>query len=327
MIDKVNIFEYMKTKLNIKAIFASVILLIIIYAFKFSSKNNSHIPDKHTGLTKNSLAMYGEYVYNRESCINCHTMVIDSNSSLISLDGVGDKYPYSWQYIHLMDPKTMAPYSEMPAFDKLVNNEIDYQKFKELWFVNNDSKSENDVKMAWKSLSEEMDTIINEVKIYVHETSNIKPSEMIALISYLHQIPRSPVKKYYDSIDEAKIRDKEKIWEGLVLDENSETIKTGESKSKDVISRGKEIFSNNCFVCHGTDGGGIIGPNLTDKYWLHGGNTKDIAESIIFGIPEKGMKSWKYDFSPLEVGQLVAYIHTLKGTKPAISKEKQGSKE
>ena len=68
----------------------------------------------------------------------------------------------------------------------------------------------------------------------------------------------------------------------------------------------------------------MVGPNLTDEYWLHGGNVKDIFKTIKYGVPEKGMKSWKEDFSPKQLAQLTSYIQSLKGTNPPNAKEKQG---
>lgn len=90
------------------------------------------------------------------------------------------------------------------------------------------------------------------------------------------------------------------------------------------IAAGKTTFETVCAACHAKDGGGGVGPNLTDEYWLHGGGINNIFKSIKYGWPDKGMKSWKDDFSPNQIAQLASYITTLKGTKPAVSKEKQG---
>ena len=87
---------------------------------------------------------------------------------------------------------------------------------------------------------------------------------------------------------------------------------------------GKKIFATTCMACHLTDGGGSVGPNLTDAYWLHGGSIKDIFKTIKYGWPEKGMKSWKEDYSPLQIAQLASFVKSLQGTKPAKPKEPQG---
>lgn len=103
------------------------------------------------------------------------------------------------------------------------------------------------------------------------------------------------------------------------VDEN--TVKMGDAAS---ISSGANIFQTSCAACHAKDGGGGVGPNLTDDYWLHGGDIKDIFKSVKYGWPDKGMKSWKDDFSPRQLADLASYIKSLKGSKPAAPKEQQG---
>ncbi len=104
------------------------------------------------------------------------------------------------------------------------------------------------------------------------------------------------------------------------VDENSITLTTDAAE----IAAGKTLFTTNCAACHAADGGGTVGPNLTDEYWLHGGGIKDIFKSIKYGWQDKGMKSWKDDFSPKQIAQLANFVKTLKGTHPAVPKDKQG---
>ncbi len=92
------------------------------------------------------------------------------------------------------------------------------------------------------------------------------------------------------------------------------------------IKAGKELFDNPgqlCFTCHGSQGEGLVGPNLTDRYWMHGCQPSDIAESIIKGYPDKGMLPYGSGskLSTEEVQQLVSYIATLQGTDPPNAKE------
>lgn len=91
------------------------------------------------------------------------------------------------------------------------------------------------------------------------------------------------------------------------------------------IAAGSEIYAKNCVACHGDKGqGNTIGPNLTDDHWLHKGSVKDVFYSVKYGWPEKGMKSWKEDFSPVQMAQVSSYILSLKGSNPEGAKEAQG---
>jgi cytochrome c oxidase cbb3-type subunit 3 len=90
------------------------------------------------------------------------------------------------------------------------------------------------------------------------------------------------------------------------------------------IEAGKNTFIKTCAPCHGPDGQGIVGPNLTDDYWLHKGSISDIFRSIKYGWVEKGMKSWKDDFSPMQIAQLASYVKSLRGSNPPNAKDKQG---
>jgi cytochrome c oxidase cbb3-type subunit 3 len=107
---------------------------------------------------------------------------------------------------------------------------------------------------------------------------------------------------------------------GNNVDENTVTALTDPAD----IAAGKEMFVKTCAPCHLADGGGVVGPNLTDNYWLHGGSIKDIFKSIKYGWQEKGMKSWKDDFSAKQIQQLASFVKSLKGTKPATPKAEQG---
>ena len=104
------------------------------------------------------------------------------------------------------------------------------------------------------------------------------------------------------------------------IDENSVTTMTGAE-----IELGKRIFTTTCAACHRADGGGQVGPNLTDEYWIHGGSLKDVFKTIKYGVPDKGMISWKEQLSPSQMAQVANYILTLKGTNPPDPKEKQGT--
>ena len=90
---------------------------------------------------------------------------------------------------------------------------------------------------------------------------------------------------------------------------------------------GKQTYTTNCVSCHGADGGGLIGPNLTDKFWLHGSTMLDIYKTIANGVLDKGMPPWSKILKPEQVRDVTAYVESLKGTTPATSKAAQGVPE
>lgn len=91
------------------------------------------------------------------------------------------------------------------------------------------------------------------------------------------------------------------------------------------LEAGQQIYLNNCVACHKVDGGGGIGPNLTDEHWILGGGIKNVYQTLVEGgRPGKGMVSWKNDFSPSELQQVASYVLSLKGTTPADPKEPEG---
>lgn len=111
--------------------------------------------------------------------------------------------------------------------------------------------------------------------------------------------------------------------QGDILDENSVFL----VDNAEALAEGKEIFNTNCAACHKTDGGGLIGPNLTDEYWIHGGDIKDLFTTIKYGIPEKGMISWKTQLKPEQMQAVASYILVeLQGTNPPDAKAAEGEK-
>jgi cytochrome c oxidase cbb3-type subunit 3 len=90
------------------------------------------------------------------------------------------------------------------------------------------------------------------------------------------------------------------------------------------LAGGEKVFTQNCAACHGKAGEGIVGPNLTDDYWLHGGGIKDVFKTIKYGWPEKGMRSWKDELSPVQIAQVASYIKSIHGSNPPNGKAQQG---
>ncbi|MCB0645639.1 MAG: c-type cytochrome [Saprospiraceae bacterium] len=103
------------------------------------------------------------------------------------------------------------------------------------------------------------------------------------------------------------------------VDENSVVALTGAE-----LAEGQSIFKASCAACHGQEGQGGVGPNLTDQYWIHGGGINNVFKTIKYGVPDKGMISWQSQLSPSAMQKVASYILTLEGTNPPGQKEKQG---
>jgi cytochrome c oxidase cbb3-type subunit III len=83
------------------------------------------------------------------------------------------------------------------------------------------------------------------------------------------------------------------------------------------LAKGKEIFTNVCVACHRADGGGQIGPNLTDEYWILGGGIKNVFRTLMEGGREgKGMVAWKTSIKPADLQKVASYVLSLQGSKP-----------
>ncbi len=87
---------------------------------------------------------------------------------------------------------------------------------------------------------------------------------------------------------------------------------------------GKAIFTANCVACHGAAGEGGIGPNLADRFWIHGGEIKDVFKTVKYGVPEKGMVPWEQTLTPGQIAEVSSYILTLRDTNPANAKAPEG---
>jgi cytochrome c oxidase cbb3-type subunit 3 len=132
----------------------------------------------------------------------------------------------------------------------------------------------------------------------------------------------SQAQEYEIAVAEAKVQIEEykKTAKGLV-DVNTVILLTESSD----LSAGKTIFTEKCIACHKADGGGGIGPNLTDVNWILGGGIKNVFNTISEGgRAGKGMVPWKNDLKPLEMAQVASYVLSFQGTTPAEPKAPEG---
>ncbi len=107
---------------------------------------------------------------------------------------------------------------------------------------------------------------------------------------------------------------------GNSVDENTVTLIADAGQLADA----KVLYNNTCAACHREDGGGAVGPNLTDEYWLHGGSLKDVFKSVKYGWKDKGMPEWQHNMSASQLAGITSYIITLRGKNPVGAKAPQG---
>jgi cytochrome c oxidase cbb3-type subunit 3 len=99
---------------------------------------------------------------------------------------------------------------------------------------------------------------------------------------------------------------------GNNIDENNVEF----SEAADVLANGKAIYDRECVACHAPEGQGLIGPNLTDNYWIHGGSIQNVFSTVKYGVPQKGMISWQSKLTPSDMRDVSSYILTFVGTTP-----------
>ncbi|MEZ6016495.1 MAG: cbb3-type cytochrome c oxidase N-terminal domain-containing protein [Planctomycetota bacterium] len=79
------------------------------------------------------------------------------------------------------------------------------------------------------------------------------------------------------------------------------------------LAVGSAIFQTNCVSCHGRDGSGVTGPNMTDDHYLLVKTIEDIPKTIVNGSAAKGMPAWGNRLMQNEIVLVAAYIASLRG--------------
>jgi len=132
----------------------------------------------------------------------------------------------------------------------------------------------------------------------------------------------SQAQEYQAEMQAAAVQQAELTKKGTVI--SAENVKLLEDRAS--LNAGKEVFKANCVPCHGPEGGGVVGPNLTDDYWIHGGGIKNVFHTIKNGVPSKGMPTWMNQLSMKQIQDVASYVISLHGTHPANAKPPQGEK-
>jgi cytochrome c oxidase cbb3-type subunit 3 len=134
----------------------------------------------------------------------------------------------------------------------------------------------------------------------------------------------SPRAEYQTQVDKAAAAEAERIKaKGDVTAESLAAL----ARDKVTVGQGKDVFVQTCAVCHRQDGGGNVGPNLTDDFWLHGAAPDKIYKTITEGVAAKGMPSWGPQLGAERVQAVTAYVITLRSTNVTGGKAPQGERE
>ena len=182
----------------------------------------------------------------------------------------------------------------------------------------------------------EIDTLTNERLIKDHVYDGIRELDndlppwwkwlfIITVVFGVVYLIRLWVFQASDLIQEEEFK-KEMAQAASMAPAQPENLPMAPLTSEEDLKAGKEIFEANCAVCHLADGGGLVGPNLTDDYWIHGNSMDDLFDVVSNGVLEKGMTPFKDQLSPKKRLQVISYILSLHGTTPANPKKPEGDK-
>lgn len=188
-----------------------------------------------------------------------------------------------------------------------------------------------------KSIEQEADIMLNHDYDGIKELDNVLPpwwvnlfyATFIFAVIYLFRFhvmnDYTQDQEYQNEVELANLEmEKHKMnspKEEITLEQV--TLLTDEAS----LAKGKEIFTNTCAACHKADGGGVVGPNLTDEYWINGGGIKNVFKLISEGSKNNpSMVGWAKILGTKEVQNVASYVLSLQGTKPAGGKAPEGEK-
>jgi len=263
--------------------------------------------------------------------------IIDSGDQMAIV-----KYPIIWAVLVMLLVFTIAIEIVSETLKQILFRGLTPEA-QERYLAKESEKAENQfswLKMTYKKLlgsrplEEEAEIILDHNYDGIKELDNKLPPwwvygfyitiifAVVYLVRYEVLDGSNQAEEYEIAVAEAKLKIEEykRTAKGLV-DVNSVVLLTDAVD----LDAGKQIFMERCIVCHKEDGGGGIGPNLTDEFWILGGGIKNVFNTISEGGRNgKGMVSWKADLKPLEMAQVGSYVLSLQGTTPKEPKAAEG---
>lgn len=185
-----------------------------------------------------------------------------------------------------------------------------------------------------REIDEEGDLLLDHNYDGIKELDNVLPPWWVYMFyitivfGFIYMVRFHVVKEYTQEQEfemamaqaEIDIEDYKKTAKDLI-DVNNVTLLTDATE----LAAGKKIYEVNCIACHKADGGGSIGPNLTDEHWILGGGIKNVFNTLVKGGRDgKGMVSWQGILKPSEMQEVASYVLSLQGTSPIDAKAAEG---
>lgn len=255
---------------------------------------------------------------------------------------VFEQYPFVWVVLGLILIIAIAIEGSLAALNNMVEKSLDEKgriKYFEL------KKAQHDKRTAWfrriydkmltkKPLEKEDEIILDHNYDGIRELDNDLPAWWlygfyISIIFAVIYMARYHVFDGADQTEEylaevAKAKEEVEAYKREnpdLLDASNVELLTDAAD----LEAGETIYMANCMACHRADGGGAIGPNLTDEHWILGGGISNIFHTISEGGRDgKGMVAWKSSLSAEEIAQVSSYVMSLEGTNPPDPKAPEG---
>ncbi|MGG7036525.1 MAG: cbb3-type cytochrome c oxidase N-terminal domain-containing protein [Flavobacterium sp.] len=181
-----------------------------------------------------------------------------------------------------------------------------------------------------KSVEAEADIMLEHDYDGIHELDNVLPPwwvylfyitvifSIVYLIRYHISGADNQEQEFAKEMEKAKIEVAEYMKTAPDVMDKEKVILLTDAES---LAAGKAIYTTNCVACHRADGGGQIGPNLTDNLWINGGGIKNVFNTIMEGGRDgKGMVPWKDIIKPTDIQKVSSYVLSLQGTNPKDAK-------
>jgi cytochrome c oxidase cbb3-type subunit 3 len=184
-----------------------------------------------------------------------------------------------------------------------------------------------------KTIEQESDVMLDHNYDGIRELDNVLPPWWVYLfygtiifgaiyiVRYQIMDGNNQVQEFQTEMQEAKVAVAEYLKTAPdMMSKEKVTLLTDATS----LAAGKAIYTANCVACHRPDGGGQIGPNLTDNYWILGGGIKNVFNTVMEGGRDgKGMVAWKASIKPSDIQKVASYVLSLQGTNPKDAKPRE----